>query len=852
MKRALFIFSSLISYFCIYANISEYGLHIRSYPLSTPEFTSMPLENGLPIKMQGKEFTLSFDLWVRKDNVFGSVFRIITNNNENIDLIYGVGENDMRLPILRVGEEIYSIQKQVRLETWVNVTVTINSNNRQIRLQYDGERIDITYPKLKRTKSVRISFGFCPFDNFSLNDIASVNIKDISLKRNNQEIRFWKMAQHNGDICYDEISNKPAVGKNTQWIVDKHITWRKIYEQDFHAPPSIAFDSINGRFFFATDKEKLFIFHSNKNNNAIMEADTIIVKGGEYVANFPNQLIYIPSEQKLVSYNLDENIYSTFNFSLNTWEGGKAPKEEHDYWNNTVVYNPADTVLISFAGYGHYLYKNELLFSYPFHKNKQQVRQNLTTINPRYTPASVLAEEKLYIFGGRGCPSGRQELSASNYYDLYSVNLENKTVMTLWSMEGNPERGDFRPSENMIWDRENHCFYVFTSQLEGILMKIDTLQAAFEPMSLPIGINFDSQYIYFNLFFAPNQQKLFTAILLSQVSGESNLEIYEIDYPPFSIKSVKQKPPVERACHLLIFDFIKKSYYIPVFIFVGLIVLAILYYRTKKINKRKEKHILQSAKKISLPRYDDESNVQFYNFTQKSICLLGEFGIFDKKGNDISSLFSTNTKSLLIALIFHSTKESKGISGNKLIQMLWYDKSEEAAKNNRNVYLSKLRTILEKVGDIKIVNLNGFMKIQISDNTLCDYLEVMKISKEKDGQNLEKITELLLRGVLLPDTEAEWIDAFRNDFANTTIDLLLTILKSPHLTDSLKLKMADILFQYDFLSEEALFAKCSILYKQNKTGLAKIIYDNFCNTYKSSLGTNYQLSFIQVVDKNGL
>ena len=81
----------------------------------------------------------------------------------------------------------------------------------------------------------------------------------------------------------------------------------------------------------------------------------------------------------------------------------------------------------------------------------------------------------------------------------------------------------------------------------------------------------------------------------------------------------------------------------------------------------------------------------------------------------------------MILLILYTGKDSKGIIGNKLIQLLWYDKTEESAKNNRNVYMSKLRSLLDKVGDIKILNQNGFWSIQFENGTICDYLEALHL-----------------------------------------------------------------------------------------------------------------------------
>lgn len=104
MKKTLSIFFLLSICLNSIAQLPEYGLHIQSYPLQNSEFTSMALEDGKPIDTKGEKVTLNFNLWIRPDNVFGTVFRIITNDNKNIDLMYSVGENDRRFPILVTGE----------------------------------------------------------------------------------------------------------------------------------------------------------------------------------------------------------------------------------------------------------------------------------------------------------------------------------------------------------------------------------------------------------------------------------------------------------------------------------------------------------------------------------------------------------------------------------------------------------------------------------------------------------------------------------------------------------------------------------------------------------------------------
>lgn len=109
--------------------------------------------------------------------------------------------------------------------------------------------------------------------------------------------------------------------------------------------------------------------------------------------------------------------------------------------------------------------------------------------------------------------------------------------------------------------------------------------------------------------------------------------------------------------------------------------------------------------------------------------------------------------------------------------------------------------------------------------------------------------ELLLRGMMLPNIETDWIDTFKNDFSNDTIDLLCRLLKQEDLSDTLKLQIADTLFQHDYINEEALCIKCRILCQQGKKGLAKTVYDAFCKEYAASLGTTYKYSLMEIIDE---
>ncbi|WP_291528808.1 hypothetical protein [Bacteroides sp. UBA939] len=869
MKRPLSILFLLSIWLPSIAQLPEYGLHVQSYPLPNNKFTSMALENGELIETNGEKITLNFNLWVRKDNVFGTVFRIITDKHKNIDLMYSVSGNDKRFPIIVTGDTVTAFPKEARLDTWIPVSLTLDPKGGNITALYDSVQIDLNYPELAGTQGLRIAFGYCPFEGYSLLDVASVNLKDISISRGTKEIRLWKMARHNEDVCYDEISHAPAAGTNTQWIIDQYITWKKIYSQNFATSPSIAFDAVTSTFYMARDNRKLYVFQPDART-----VDSIQVKGGEFMANYPNQLIYIPQRRQLLSYNLNENLFSAFDPATQSWKGTQTPVMEHDYWNNTIVYNPADSSLISFGGYGHYHYNNKLLVSYPYEEGKAQYHVNLTDIHPRYSSASVVVDSVLYIFGGRGCPSGRQELSPRNYYDLYAVNLSTLQARKLWEASDLSDDIDFQPCENMVYDAEEDCFYLFGTQQGGTLMKIDRAEPGLEFMSLPLSLNLDYQYLYCNLYHSPGEKKLYLALHQADVRGKAHLEVYELNYPPISVSSFKQPD----------FTAEEKSSGRAIWIILGVLIgLAVTYFgirarlKSKAIKAQQEAEaaavadagaagtassgttsVAEDAKRMPVINAEIKTEIAIktetagfhnYDFSKGCVCFFGGFHVVDKAGNDITGGFTPNLKALLILLILYTGKDPKGIIGHRLIQLLWYDKTEESAKNNRNVYMSKLRNLLEKVGDIRILNRNGFWSIQFMEGTICDYLEALHLYKNNDSQDLEKLLELLLRGMMLPNMEIDWIDAFKNDFSNGTIDLLCRLLKREDLSDTLRLKIADTLFQHDYINEEALCVKCRILCRQGKKGLAKTVYDAFCKEYAASMGTEYKYSLMQVIEE---
>ena len=811
----------------------DYGLHIVSYPALQNEMSGLALEDGKPIPVRGKTLEMEFDLYNRPDNVFGCVFRIITDKGENVDLMYTADLRDERKPILVTGDQVHFIASEIPMEEWIHVRIRLNTKDGTIDLNYNGAEFSVRDAGTKGAETFRINFGLCQIPGLTLLDVASVNVRDITLTRNGKLFRSWECARHAGDLCYDQVHGVPARALNPEWLIDSYLSFQPVFSHSFDDIPSITFDD-RDKFYLTSPGEPIHVFSTLDG-----ELTEIPVRGGQNPANYPNQLFYVGGEHNwLTAYNLDEGLFSMFNFQTGRWENEKVPERDHSYWNNTNTWEPRIHALYSFGGYGHYHFRNELIVSY-LETPEKNFRTTIEDITPRYAVTSYIVDSLLYVFGGRGNPSGKQELSPKNYYDLYTINTHSLEVKKLWDMEHSPY-GDFVSSENFVYNWENGDFYLL-SNLDGFtLLKLRAEQPGVERMSLPIPPKRNAQYTYVNLWHSYTLQKLYAVILQAQVDNRTDVDVYEMNYPPIPVSMIMQEGREEAP--------VKSGNGWWWRALMGLVVALILadyvYYRFFRGRSRR-RPVSKEAPVEKEEMYEPET--LYYDFSRSSVTFFGGFHVTDREGNDVTAQFTPTVKALLILLIV-STAKGGGIASSRINHLLWSYKPDDTANNNRNVYMSKLRGLLEGVGDIRIQNQNKLWSISFEDGAQCDYLEALRLFREGNGEeDVDRLLELLLKGQMLPNTELDWIDDYKSAFSNATIDFLCRQLKREDLHDKTRLQAANTIFQHDFLNEDALQAKVRILCKENKPGLAKSIYDNFCKEYRKSLGIDYGVAFKDIL-----
>ncbi len=836
------------------SSLYDYGLSLKSHSVPGIERTTLYLDDNQPFSIKN-DFIISFQMYVRaNEHDFGTILHLHTNTNQFIRFSFVAGE-ERHFPALVLNEGIININSPIEREKWLDVSLHLRLKDNVIEIDYDNKKISAMAP-LQGVKSVTALFGQM---KEYLSDVAPIDLRNVTITQDGKQIREWKLWKHNDTVCYDEIEGAVARAIHPIWLIDNHIEWKLVHQAKIPGKLDVAFNA----------REALFYLVRSQSIDVLDENGTlqkeIAIRGGYPAVEFPNHLLYDTLSNKLVSYYPKKGITSRFSFDTERWSNEIRNTEEASNYNHARTFNPADSSFYFFGGYGFYQYRNDL-YRMKYSTNQIEQVEYERPLYPRYSAAMAIVGDELYIFGGRGNKYGKQELSSHYYWGLCAINLKNKQSRIVWQKNQPQEEGTIMAS-TMYFEPSDSSFYAVSTNKGGVLWKISMKDSVYSEVSKPIYNESTYQDSDFSLYTSPSHGKLFLVLdkILSNHTHE--LAIYSINMPLVNEVEIRQSTAGES---------INNRWYLYT---IGLLLLLVLagfvLYRFKYNSKNKkapatkkgtEKNVattgkaqglsdVTESKTIPKKEWMQESEtiftetVNYYDRSRASISLLGCFNVRDKDGNDITSNFTPRLKHLLILLILYTEKNAQGILASKTTEILWPDKEETAARNNRNVNLRKLRVLLESIGDMEVMIENNFLRIKWGTGVFCDYHTLITCTKqfeqEKSEELLNRILELLLYGPLLPNTILDWLDDFKDDYSSYSIDLLKNLLDieiSRNHQDMI-IRLADIMFLHDPLNEEALAAKCSVLVTQGKKGIARNLYDRFCKEYHDSMGETYKVPF---------
>lgn len=823
-------------------NGMKYGLHFKAYDYIPESRTSLVLtpEDYFAFKTG---FSISFDLLVHTDLYsYGYIFRMIDKNENHFDLLLSKGN----LVFLSSMSDDIRFQQKVKFNQWVHVKIDIDAEKEELTICIDDKNDTWQETQIKHFKEVYIAFGKNEHSKIHAIDVATVTIKDLKISDMlGEPIYYWRLSKYAKEGVYDEIEHRFAKCENPSWIIDENGHWGKLLELISGRNPYIAFNPDKHEIAIA---DTSFFYRYNINTNHL---DKKKISSGLSFPMYANQMIYNELDSNYYAYNIvkeeDGRELAMFDIETGKWAKTTPHHFFSDYWYHNRYFSMKYNKLYLFGGYGHHKYKRD---AYVYDLSTELWSKVLfkgDAISPRYLSGiGRIDDGHLLLFGGYGSESGNQESFPQFYYDAYIVNLETMEAKRIWTLDTPNEH--FVVSNSLVVDTANNCFYAlcFSHEKSNSRLSLNKFyidRPKYELVADQIPFRFTDRNSYADLFFDKELGKLIVVKYSSEAkNSKANVSFFTLAYPPLKQSDLYQTDKEETG---LIFILV-------IVLVTGGIICSLFY--IKKQHKAKNVDVIT---KLS----DDESNPILGVSTVKqlrkqSIYLLGGFRVINKYGNEITGEFMPLFIQLFLLILLYTIKDGKGVPFTRMKDILWPDKTEESANNNRGYVLSKMRQILENVGEIKFSKQNLCWGIKLGKDIYCDYYEcliLMQQLKNKENRNLQDIQRLLSivsTGDLLPDLQTEWLDSFKADFANELIDLLLDIMcqKEFKMPLPMKIEISNAIFVHDTLNEDALQIKCICLVEMGKNGLAKNIYNSFMKEYKEWFGVEYKFTFEQLLN----
>lgn len=842
MKYTLLLFFTLFVSLSYSQETLEDGLFFASKEVIQDKRTSLSLTPEKPLELH-KGFALEFKSKFRqKDAYYGNIFKILGNKSFNIDLISnfegGLNSKDPVFLLIVNNTIVHSFNwKEIPkgdFEKWINFKLDIDTKKSIISLSINGVMKSTILKELADLKSYEIVFGKSNLKNFVTSDVSPMSLKHLKIVEGDRLLRNWILGKHlKNNAVYDEIANDFAQTKNPIWLLDQHLFWKKNTSLQFKNLLGTAQDEKRGLVFFI-DKKAVYIY--SLKNQAI---DTLSYSNTPY-QGLGNNFIYNPNTAEIWSYAFGKNTVSKFNFASSTWSQADTFSEEPNFWHHNKMISPKDGNLITFGGYGHYKYKNETKIFDTKNAVWKSIKNN--TIEPRYLSSSaILDTNKFLIFGGLGSKTGSQAVNSHPYYDLYTVDFATNASKVLWKKEA-VEDSPFVPIGSMVIDSKKEHFYsliydnnTFNTSLRLARFGINSFEMELFPETIPY--KFLDIKSNGSLFLDAIDSKLYAITI-----NENTVNLHSLAYPPLLAADVFQEEP---------FSMMPYGY---LALFIVLMLLAIWYFIFKRAKNKKtiKPTKTREVQEILANENQTEEVAVHHKIKTSSIYLFGGFEVFDKEGKDITALFTPTLKQLFLLILLSKSKNEKGITSNKIIENIWDDKSENSARNNKNVNISKLKLLLDKIGGVTLNNENTYWNIEMDETVFCDYSYVLKLlsnikTEANDDVKVQAFLSIVSAGEICPDVQNEWIEYFKVDVSNKVIDGLDYLSKNKTNLNLLE-QIANTILKFDPLNEEAIVNKCKALYKMGKKGPAKQAYDDFCKEYLHLLDAKFNIPFKDIIE----
>jgi len=842
MKIAV-CFVILVAFFTYAGHSQSYGLQFASHEVVQEKRTGLNLSPVEPLCLT-EDAELSFDLQFapRMETYFGYVFRIITTDHQNIDLIYNQKLGNFNFIIGETVAGTFRVDSPRLYTQWSQIALHFAPKDKSLGFYVNQHLIGKSKAPFKGDPCFRLVFGTSGVDEFQTADIPPMSIRNIRLTENHRLQYYWPLSEASGEECRDSVGKRPARVTNPIWIRSRHQDWALVNACQIKGIPAVAFDPGKELLYLVTP-DSLYSFSLSRST-----LSGVPIADPDDPTRLPagHQAVFDPVHDRLYDAYIDQKTVRTWQGNNNRWDGHFLPGPLTEFWHANKFLSPKDSAVYLIGGYGQLHYKN-LVQRYDIPQKKWEViTPKGDHLPPHYLGAlgTNSTGDTAWLLGGYGSNTGDQMVNPKYYYDLYAYSIRDQRIRTVYHLK-EPEK-QFCFANSLIIDDKAREYYGlifpndrFNSTLQLIRGSLNSPEYVLLGDTIPY--SFYDVRSFADLYYSPNGKKLVAVTFYTNKENRTDVRIYSIAFPPYAI------PPVVVAAGP------STPWWGYALAIAGLGGLTwVMFGRRKKaaapVKANSGDGGRVTADPIPVVQHgpppapaDPVANIYFF----------GPFEVVDKSGNDLTKLFTPLLKELFLLIALYSIRSGKGISSDKLYATLWRDKSSKDAQNNRSVNMVKLKAILDRMGTCGIVKEADKWVFQYKTDEICIDLArcftLLNAPHVLDKPHIRQLLQIIHRGSLLPDTTYDWLDDIQSEISGKVMDALSAALTPFSADPELLLEVAGGIFLFDPINEEALRVKCRSLSALGRHSMAKAAFEKFAREYHQMYGEEFQQSFQEII-----
>ena len=810
------------------------GLRFYGYPdRAISDKTTLNLTPKSSINI-AKSFTLSFDISIWNVDEFGFIFWMEGVDGQCISLANVDWKHpdttyfDLAVDRTNTPIKIPLAKKNLSRVHWDKLDFGFDLANDKVTAHLNGAAVSSGSVELADEFSFDLLFGYRT-ETSSVPQMALKNVKVISgldESDNSKLLHHWPLSEHSGSVVMDIAGDSQGLVENGKWLAERHVKWSFLKEL-FIVNCQVTYDDIRQRLIIVSADSLYYYYPTTDKLEKIPYAEPFEVY-------LDTDLMFDTVHDRLIAYYKNDGNISVWDERSRVWSVVDESFFTGEY-NSSARFIDQEGVPYLLGGYGYYKTKKSLQ-KYNFSTDRWDrmpdppeafgCRANIVVCRGS-NPA------EFYVSGGHGNQTGDQEAGFKKYYDLWKLNLDEYSWEMLWSEKdlSTDVRQQLKSTtlSRMVYSPDEDDIYVLISSSVGKTSQLYRMGIK-EPRLEEVGEEISADNLYYN----SSAQEFYT-ISIKRLDDTIKMNIYSLSYPPLENLDIFAATVAGDGSGM--------SSLLIVLVILGIIILG---YSAGVMLKKK----WPAPKVMMNQRPTSVGEISSVNISEKSsIQLFGNFRVTDRQGYDITAQFTPQMKELYLFIRLHSASNGRngngngngngaGVSTEQILAHFWPDIDPTKMKNAKGSAISRLRSLLNQVGEIHIETNNGIWALRNGEDVQCDYVRYCQAKAAMTNGDNQKgsraFLDIVEKGPLLPELNYPWLDSIQSDMMSDIITLCdKTISELDVETDHI-LHWVNVVLLWDSLEEEALKTKLQILSQKGHHGAVKKLFNKFVEEYQET------------------